>query len=611
MNQKKLFKTLIIIGVFMFLSMILVSGKEIGLHTRSDDGSAIVTGTFDWNFTGYNNSACSGNKFFQIQNASVTSDFAGLNAFELNITNTSINYSMLYIQVHKDNSLVGCKKWLPPPKSAGLIVEENLNMGDVWNITNINAIKNSSEPFKLIGDEIQIWNPAEGANDYFAVSHDGSNTVFRSGSGFIKTQDDINPSSANNRLLGSTTFEWRGMYIGEGHGLGITFGVDQDVQFYFNDSDMILNSTANETHIITPALKVWDDLMGANDNVQLYHDGTTGQVYTPAGTLGLGVGVAPGAWQIDSSAIFKPDASNSRFIGSTTREVKAIYLGEASTSSGLIFGLDQDHNLYHNGSDMILNSTANQTHIITPALKIWDDVMAANDFLSLSHSGTQSVIDSGSGAVAFADKIVPTGANSIDIGSTSLEWQALFMGEGQAKGIIFGSNQDHQLYHNGSDMMLNVSANDTNVFTRSFKIWDEAGGANDYIDFAVGTANIIINSQVGDWFMRRGGTNILILTSNEVKPGSANTQLGDASNAWNGFFIGDEEGIQIGFDEDIMMNYTSATDALQFGGWNDTQTINFTKTNLTFENGARMEYNSTCLILVSPDKSTNVSVCNA
>lgn len=59
---------------------------------------------------------------------------------------------------------------------------------------------------------------------------------------------------------------------------------------------------------------------------------------------------------------------------------------------------------------------------------------------------------------ASAGNFVPPAANTYDLGSTSAEWRAIYLGEGASSGAYFGTDQHARLYSDGTDFILDLAS---------------------------------------------------------------------------------------------------------------------------------------------------------
>ena len=264
------------------------------------------------------------------------------------------------------------------PSGASIVLP---NVSNVKNfarkdMNNTPYIVKDGDVLKFVCSEIQIWDDAEGTDDYVSIKHDGSsgyinsqsgNLIFRFAGGnyYYANTDVFSPTTSNLRLLGSTTYEWKALYIGEDVNSGIFFGKDQDARLYYDEA------TDDALKLVTNAqgLQVWHSAEGTNDYISIAHNTNDGLIktygrlifytYNQDTTLVLDKGNNKALWYVHQY----PVSSNTYDLGSTNNEWRGLYLGEDS-SSGIYFGLDQDFRIHFDeaNTDYLVFTPANLTN---------------------------------------------------------------------------------------------------------------------------------------------------------------------------------------------------------------------------------------------------------
>jgi len=241
--------------------------------------------------------------------------------------------------------------------------DDNVSLGTTDIYGNFKVMNESGGDVLFVNvtsGKTEFWHPAEGANDYLSLYHDGTygylstggshDLWFAPGGGDIFVNSNMLGYLANTKDLGTSTYEWRGAYIGEDANSGTYFGLDQDARIWYNETsrdELIIEHDTGNVSVVAQELRVWDEAEGSNDYVSVYHDGTNARIAAASGELHLDSGTGTSIVAYDS---FAPVSSNTYVFGSTSREWKSLYLGE-DANSGAYFGLDQDWRIYYNETD--------------------------------------------------------------------------------------------------------------------------------------------------------------------------------------------------------------------------------------------------------------------
>jgi len=78
-------------------------------------------------------------------------------------------------------------------------------------------------------------------------------------------------------------------------------------------------------------------------------------------------------------------------------------------------------------------------------------ILTNNNSINAGSGSIQTTGAAGFGATTFSGNIIPSGADTLDLGSTDAEWRNLYIGD--AGKIYFGLNQDTNLYRSAADIL--------------------------------------------------------------------------------------------------------------------------------------------------------------
>lgn len=295
-------------------------------------------------------------------------------------------------------------------------------------------VNTSNGVSKFVTSSLQVWDDAEGTNDYLQLYHDGTNPIINSGasnllfkigggSTLTLSATALTSSTTGAMNLGSGTGEFKGLYLSEDTLSGAYFGLNQDWRMYYNETsdDALWLEGATDMSIVTTDLKIWDS--AKTSYLKLYFDGAQGHISSPSGGNILFV---------DDSLY--PYSGGLYVLGSNVREWKSLYLGEGSTS-GVYFGLDQNSQLRWStaqatSNTMVwgLDATEGNSLLMVPDTYQTDDFdhPAMSDptifihdntdpdtnntrYMALSHDGSAAVIDSGTDEIDLEDSVYVAG----------------------------------------------------------------------------------------------------------------------------------------------------------------------------------------------------------
>jgi len=278
----------------------------------------------------------------------------------------------------------------------------------------------------------EFWNPAEGANDYVSVYHDGSYGRITSGAGAIRFSPNnaerfhmdgasFLPLSANIRDLGHTDYEWKSLYLGEDAGSGAYFGLDQNYRLSYNET------SADELQLINGSgalMTRWGDITSIGDGTDSHSLSSNDDLFVTGKLEVDGTGYFDGTSEFVSQATY--------FAGIALRDNANIVFGTGSdsyldwstaqaTENTLVWGLGDD-------AKSIIYTTENnkaKDHDVpaqsNPKLFMFSNEDPDNDntrWGSISHDNTSFVIDSGSDNITLDD--TTNVAGNLNLGDNEL-----------------------------------------------------------------------------------------------------------------------------------------------------------------------------------------------
>ncbi len=238
---------------------------------------------------------------------------------------------------------------------------------------------------------------------------------------------DLIPDAANTYDLGSTSAEWNDLYLGTGRAY---FWTDQSEFIYSDGADTLVfgagggNLVAVEIGYFRPmgvdgtdlgsASNEWNDLFLGTGRAYFYTDQ---QEYIYSEGSALIFGVAGSNVAFASSTAFRPANSDVQSLGGTANEWEHLYIG----TGGLLFWTDQGEIIRSTGSALTFR-------------------VDSTDHLALA-SGVFRPFNAQ--------------ADNIDLGSTSAEWNDLYLGTGK---VYFYTDQGESIYSNGTHLKIDGSS---------------------------------------------------------------------------------------------------------------------------------------------------------
>lgn len=248
------------------------------------------------------------------------------------------------------------------------------------------------------------------------------------------------------------------MYIGTDAADSLILSTNATAQWVIDSAGALLPQNGNDIGSATDLIEgvyLSDTgmiLLGTNQDASIYHDGIDLNVSTGTGDLYLSTTTAQSItlstnataqWEIDSNGDLLP--ANNNDIGSATAPMEDIYLSDTGV---LILGSDQDGSIYHDGSNLnIIETTADV------------NIQALADInLQTGGANTRWTIDS-------TGHLIPFIAGTYDIGSATYGVNDFYLSDSGS--ILFGSDQDASIYHDGSDLYLLNTVGDIYFGTNS------------------------------------------------------------------------------------------------------------------------------------------------
>ena len=233
-----------------------------------------------------------------------------------------------------------------------------------------------SGPLTGAASTIVVIDESSDTSNYVAFFNDatgslaiktGTNLTFNSSTGVLTATGlnvgDIIPSAADTYDLGSTTVEWKNLYIGTGK---VYFYTDQQewiassgAALYFatgGADELILNTTT-----FYPAVNLGNSLGSVSFKWQDLH---VDDLYVYGSTTHVGDLVVTGN--------ILPGTADTYTLGNATYEWEKLYLGDSSVA--LQFGITQDRTIGWDGTDLVISgSTSINGYLAISDISIPDD----------------------------------------------------------------------------------------------------------------------------------------------------------------------------------------------------------------------------------------------
>ena len=349
--------------------------------------------------------------------------------------------------------------------------------------------------------------------------------------------------TAGENAIGSTSFEWNGLYIGD-DGAGIQFGATQDVT-------MIWDDTAAALELDGGLVVVGTDLGGTiatGDGDLLVEN----QFEVLGSTLLNRVNIST------AFSTFSVTGANGTEIISGRDAADSIYLTTAAGSSETIRLRSQ----YGTGADSItlFSELGGITINATSTTAITNDATIG---------GTLVV----TGAASFDGGANPANAGVEALGTTALEWDGLYLGD-DGVGVTFGADQDVLLSYVSASTDLNLALTDGNTFavdgdgTPTATLLNIGSGDTFPAATTSNAMNVDFTAGAGDGADIYSALKLTVTSGNHAA----------ATDQTNGLYIADlasadaqglESGILIGSGWDNQIKFADATAFLQIedGGY--------------------------------------------
>ena len=234
---------------------------------------------------------------------------------------------------------------------------------------------------------------------------------------------NVNPGSAGVEILGDTTAEWDGLYVGD-TGVGITLGVDQDDVITHDGTNLDLQAAADIT------------LDPTGNNVS-------------------------------------PGFAGDDILGDTTAEWNGLYVGD--TGVGITLGVDQDDVITHDGTNLDLQAAADITldptgNNVSPGGDDEDDLgvigtewrTVITEALDINMGDVGDTVTIDSAAAATADTVAILSATGTDSRSAlDIGWTATSSNLGAAINVDL-NNESHTDNDTSYGIYVNIDDNDDN-----------------------------------------------------------------------------------------------------------------------------------------------------
>jgi len=269
-------------------------------------------------------------------------------------------------------------------------------------------------------------------------------------------QGHLVPSAVDTYNLGSSAAEWNDLYLGDSS--NIYFGRDQDITLaHFQNQGLVLKSVLEGSQ--TPILTLRNDADTSLSFATLLFDSYSAspanndfiQQITTRGRNSIGSAFEYSKVQTRINNVTDGSEAGLFRIGVGTGGTPAgntatIALTAYGNSSGDVVVKVDEHDGVSSGL-MLGNTLVTATSSEINALDISSETPTDNDVLTYTAAnGLHWAAGSNIDLTSVSSNIVPSSADTYNLGSTSGEWANLYLGD--LSSIYFGNDQDVILQHN-------------------------------------------------------------------------------------------------------------------------------------------------------------------
>lgn len=308
-------------------------------------------------------------------------------------------------------------------------------------------------------------------------------------------------------------------------------------------------------------------------------------------------------------------------------------LTKTQTGVADVFHLEDNEKIYFgSGDDTYIQYTGSAWEFVGNAaegLQIWHGSKGTGDYIELKHDSSNAYLNWGSGILIFqlagTNKFkldnygfYPTATNLRDVGLSSNEWRALYVGEDASSGVYFGLDQDWRFYYDetttdslilaegsvdalaikgsgttsfvasadtdGNDVWIHSQAGGTHTVNNpdggdinivpgvkgsggagsdgTLKVWHGALGTDDYVSiYHDGTIGVIKTGGANTIKLGRGASYVSWNGTAFYPPSSNAHVLGSGSFEWKCIYLGEDSGsgVYFGRDQDWRFWYDETT----------------------------------------------------
>jgi hypothetical protein len=288
---------------------------------------------------------------------------------------------------------------------------------------------------------------------------------------------NVLPDGSNTRSLGSTAAEWSDLYLGDSS--RIYFGNDQDVYLEHDpDAGLILDMSLDPA--LTPRLTIKNANTGIATGGEIEFLSETS---SPAGNDIIGTITSTAKNSV--STLHEYTAVRSKIVSPTNNIESAglyfytatggLFAGNASTEGLSIEGNISGHLLVdiplHNATDSglslggtLVKSTAAELNVLDTSTENPSD----NDVLTYTAANGLHWTPSSVDLTSVSSNVVPSTADTYNLGSTSGEWANLYLGDSSR--IYFGNDQDVTLQHIADSGLTLSMGSSQNAYDPTFTI---------------------------------------------------------------------------------------------------------------------------------------------
>lgn len=212
-----------------------------------------------------------------------------------------------------------------------------------------------------------------------------------------------------------------------------------------------------------------------------------------------------------------------------------------------------------NTGSLTLRSTTTNTRIVSPQFEVWDEAEGTGDYLSFAHTGVKAVITAGTGLFELSSNsnlldwdgtMLYGTVNLRDLGGTSNEWRALYLGSSASSGLYLGLNQEARLFYSGSTDLDLVCPTGSGL-----SIWNSAQATADNVRLYHSGTHGYVQTMSGNLMLQ--AVSVTYQLSSTALIGGITLDLGTAAEEWRALYVGSgaSSGVFFGLNQEARLSY--------------------------------------------------------